>query len=166
MDKLELWDQKVEPYAQSLEKFKDTTLSNLAFDVIEATIPLIGPPFKEFFPPNHAALIEFAITFRRDRPTDWRLDSMVSAEFLARYEDLPDVPIRPAVGPFFMALVRLFETPVNSLSADGAMEILSSCYESVLMSHLTGRVTLEDERNSDRCISAIDRQIELIRSLD
>lgn len=61
-----------------------------------------------------------------------------------------------------MAMVRLFEAPANSLSVDDAMEILSSCYESVLMSHLTGRVTLEDEKNSRQCVAAIDRQIELI----
>ncbi|MFE2877401.1 hypothetical protein ACFXG6_27290 [Streptomyces roseus] len=161
---MELWDQKVEPYAQSLDKFDATTLSNLAFDAVEAAIDLIGPPFGDFFPPGHAALIESSITFRRDHPADWQFDSEFAANLLNRYDDLPDAPVRPAVGPFFMALVRIFEVSANSLSVDDVMEILSSCYESVLMSHLTGRVTLEDERNSDQCTTAIDRQIRLIRS--
>ncbi len=161
---MELWDQKIEPYAQILESLEPRALSNLAFDVIEAELPLIGPPFEHFFPPDHAALIEFAIAFRRDHPTDWQFDSTTAATILTRYDELPDVPVRPAVGPFLMALVRLFEASVNSLSVDDTMEILSSCYESVLMSHLTGRVTLEDEKNSNQCIAAIDRQIDLIRA--
>ncbi|MCX4806664.1 hypothetical protein OG594_34435 [Streptomyces sp. NBC_01214] len=159
---MELWDREVEPYRHTLERLDAVTLSNLAFDAIEAAIPLIGPPFEGFFPPDHAALIEIAIAFRRDHPTDWQFDSRSAKDFLARYDDLPDAHVRPAVGPFFMTLVRLFEAPPNLLSAEDAMEILSSCYESVLMSHLRGRITLEDERNSHQCVAAIGRQIEII----
>ncbi|MFD3776360.1 hypothetical protein [Streptomyces sp. NPDC058612] len=161
---MELWDQNVEPYAQRLERFEAATLHNLAFDAIEAAIPLIGPPFGEFFPSSHATLIEFAIRFRHENSGNWQFDSESASNILTRYDELPDVPVRPAVGPFFAALVRLFETPANSLSPDDAMEILSSCYEAVLMSHLTGRVTLKDEENSDQCTAAINQQIELIRS--
>ncbi len=161
---MELWDREVEPYGQNLKGLDGATLSNLACDAIEAAIPLIGPPSGGFFPPEHAALIEVAITFRRDHPTDWQFDSHSAEDLLARYDELPNVPVRAAVGPFLMALVRLFEAPPHLLSVDDAMEILSSCYESVLMSHLGGRVTLEDERNSHRCVAAIGRQIEIIRA--
>ncbi|MCX5203132.1 hypothetical protein OG897_16960 [Streptomyces sp. NBC_00237] len=160
---MELWDQQVEPYAQNLEGLEAVSLSNLSLDAIETTIPLIGPPFGEFFPPSHAALIELALELRRNNPTGWHSDSASAARFLARYDELPDVPVRPAVGPFFMALVRLFEGSGDALSPDDAMEILSSCYESVLMSHLAGNVTLDDERNSHQCVSAINEQIQLIK---
>jgi hypothetical protein len=72
------------------------------------------------------------------------------------------VPVRPAVGPFLTGLVRLFESLPEPVTADDALEILSSCYEAVLMSHLTGRVTLMDEEDSDRCRAAIEQQIRII----
>lgn len=40
---------------------------------------------------------------------------------------------------------------------------MSSCYESVLMSHLTGRAELEDEQKSDLCRAAIEQQIKLVK---
>ncbi|MET4924772.1 hypothetical protein P3L51_20850 [Streptomyces sp. PSRA5] len=161
---MELWDQEIEPYAQSLERLEAANLANLTFCVIEESIPLIGPPFGCYFPSDHAALIESVLAFRLDHLTDWRSDSEFAANFLARYDGLPDVAVRPAVGPFFMALVRIFEAFDHPMSADEAMEILSCCYESILMSHLTGRVTLKDEQNSDQCVAAIDSQVEIIRA--
>ncbi|MFI8503505.1 hypothetical protein ACIGFK_34100 [Streptomyces sp. NPDC085524] len=159
---MELWDQKMDSYTQSLERLESAELANIAFDAIEAMIPLLGLPLDEFFPPSRAALIESTLHFRHDRPADWHLDYEFAQNFLAKCDELPNVALRPAVGPFFMALVRLFEAPPRSASADDAMEILSSCYESVLMSQLTGRVTLEDERNSSPCVAAIDQQIKII----
>ncbi|MFF1256010.1 MULTISPECIES: hypothetical protein [unclassified Streptomyces] len=159
---MDLWDQRVEPYEAALDGLSSEVLGNLALDVIEATPPLFGHSLDNFFPPSHAELIKSAFTLRRDHPEGWQSDSAFATEFLDRYDALPSVPVRPAVGPFVMALVRLFEAPPRSITADDVMEIHSSCYEAVLMAHLTGRVTIEDELNSDQCVAAIDLQIRLI----
>lgn len=161
---MELWDQRIEPYAQNLEDLEAAALANLAFDAIEAAIPLLSLPFRDFFPPHHADLIQSTLELRHNHPADWHLDSEFSVNFLAKYDELPHVAVRSSAGPFFMALVRLFEATASSVSADDTMEILSSSYESVLMSHLTGRITLEDELNSNQCTETIDRQIEIIKA--
>ncbi|MFI0443922.1 hypothetical protein ACH34W_00600 [Actinomadura sp. 6N118] len=131
-------------------------------DAIEETIPLLGSSLEEFFPPSRADLIKSALDLRSKDPASWQFDTDSAEEFLRRYDELPEEPIRPAVGPFLMALVRLFEAPPHAISSDDVMEVLYSCYESVLTSHLTGRVTLEDEQNSDRCVAAIAQQLRII----
>lgn len=161
---MELWDQEVEPFAEVVESLDEAVLPDLALDVIESSIPLVAPSLRDFFPSGHVDLIGSVVAFRQAHAGDWWLDSEFGEGFLAKYDELPEVAIRPAVGPFMMALVRLFEGLTSSLSADDVMEILSSCYESVLLSHLSGLVTVEDERNSGRCVEEIDRQVRLIKS--
>ncbi|MGW2046968.1 hypothetical protein ACWCPF_17560 [Streptomyces sp. NPDC001858] len=159
---MELWDQRVEPYAERLEEARGAALCDLALDVVEATLPLFDPPFAVFFPPEHTALIQSAVDVRRSAPAAWWRDAGFAEGFLWQYDALPEVPVRPAVGPFLTALVRVFEALPEPLTADDTLEILSSCYEAVLMSHLTGRVTLEEEENSDRCRAAVAQQIRII----
>lgn len=159
---MELWDQAIEPYAQRLQLLDNAALSNLVLDVVESTIPLFDPPFGDFFPTEYCDLIESAIAVRAGSPTDWQANAEFAESFLARYDELPEVAIRPAVGPFLMALVRIFEAPADSVSADDAMESMSSCYESVLMSQLTGRVTLKDEEDNERCRECVGQQVGLI----
>jgi hypothetical protein len=43
-----------------------------------------------------------------------------------------------------------------------AREALSSCYEAILVSQLTGQVTVERERENEQCLRAIDLQLALI----
>lgn len=112
---MDLWDQRVEPYEAALDGLSSEVLGNLALDVIEATPPLFGHSLDNFFPPSHAELIKSAFTLRRDHPEGWQSDSAFATEFLDRYDALPSVPVRPAVGPFVMALVRLFEAPLDPL---------------------------------------------------
>ncbi len=159
---MKLWDQKVEPYADRLEAAQGAVLCDLALDVVEATLPLFDPPFSEFFPEEHATLIQSAIDVRRSSSADWWRDGDFAEGFRAQYDALPQVPVRPAVGPFLTGLVRLFEALPEAVTADDTLEILSSCYEAVLMSHLTGRVTLWDEENSERCREAVEQQIRII----
>lgn len=136
---MELWDQKVEPCAERLEEAGGAVLCDLALDVVEATLPLFDPPFAVVFPAEAAALVQSAVDVRRSAPADWWRDAEFAEALLARYDALPEVPVRPAVGPFLATLVRLFETLPEPVTADDTLEILSSCYEAVLMSHLTGR---------------------------
>lgn len=61
-----------------------------------------------------------------------------------------------------MAVVRLVGGVSEEMSVDEVMEILSACYEAILMSQLTGRVTLEMQQENERCRAAIDLRERLI----
>lgn len=159
---MELWDRNVAPYGEELEALGSSTRAGLVLDVVASTIPLFEPPFDDFFPEPHRELVKSALTLRVQAPARWWDDTAFARDFLTRYDLLPDVPTRPAVGPFLSALVRLFEAPGGFLSADEALECLSSCYEAVLVSRLTGRVTVEDEKQDAVCRQAIARQTALV----
>lgn len=159
---LELWDQDIAPYGEELEALDSSTRADLVLDVVASTIPLFEPPFDHFFPEPHFELVESVLALRAQAPASWWDDAAFARDFLARYDLLPDVPTRPAVGPFLIALVRLFEAPGGCLSADDALECLSSCYEAVLVSRLTGRVTVADEKQDPMCQQAIASQRGLV----
>ncbi|MFJ4091822.1 hypothetical protein ACIPYS_09585 [Kitasatospora sp. NPDC089913] len=157
-----LWDRTIEPYGPVLERLGSSDLLGLSLDVVESTLRLFDPPFPGFFPPEHAELIGHVIQARSPGSGEWNFDQDFVEEILLRYDSLPEVAVRPAVGPFLMGIVRLFEAGPLSLSVDDAMEILSSCYESILMSRLTGRATLEDQENDERCSESIRLQVKAI----
>ncbi|MFI6093190.1 hypothetical protein [Streptomyces sp. NPDC051218] len=159
---MELWDHDIAPYGEQLEALDSSTLADLVLDVMASAIPLFEPPFDRFFPQRHLELVKSVLALRAQAPASWWDDAAFAQGFLARYDLLPDVPTRPAVGPFLMVLVRLFEAPDECLSADQALECLSSCYEAVLVSQLTGRVTVADERRNPKCQQAIARQTGLV----
>ncbi|MFD7233179.1 hypothetical protein [Streptomyces sp. NPDC059881] len=115
---LELWDQNVALYAEELEALGNSSRADLVLDVAASTIPLFEPPFDDFFPELHRELVKSVLTLRAQAPASWWDDTAFARDFLTRYDLLPDVPTRPAVGPFLMALVRLFEAPGGFLSAD------------------------------------------------
>ncbi|WP_326624130.1 MULTISPECIES: hypothetical protein [unclassified Streptomyces] len=159
---MELWDQNVAPYGEELEALSNSTRADIVLDVVASTILLFEPPFDDFFPEPHRELVKSVLTLRAQAPASWWDDTAFAGDFLTQYDLLPDVPTRPAVGPFLMALVRLFEAPGGFLSADEALECLSSCYEAILVSQLTGRVTAEDEKQDPMCQQAIARQTVLV----
>ncbi|MGW7276492.1 hypothetical protein ACWGH5_39100 [Streptomyces sp. NPDC054864] len=159
---MELWDQDIAPYGEQLEALDSSTLADLVLDVVASAIPLFEPPFDHFFPQPHLELVKSVLALRAQAPASWWEDAAFARDFLARYDLLPGVPTRPAVGPFLMVLVRLFEAPGGCLSANQALECLSSCYEAVLVSQLTGRVTVADEKQNAKCQQAIAGQTSLV----
>ncbi|MBT2363763.1 hypothetical protein J7E88_00030 [Streptomyces sp. ISL-10] len=159
---MELWDREIAPYGEELEALDSSTRADLVLDVVASTIPLFEPPFDDFFPEAHSELVKSVLALHAQAPASWWDDAAFARDFLARYDLLPDVPTRTAVGPFLIALVRLFEAPGGCLSADDALECLSSCYEAVLISQLTGRVTVEDEKQDPKCQQAIACQADLV----
>ncbi|MER6347685.1 hypothetical protein ACWC10_17090 [Streptomyces sp. NPDC001595] len=161
---MELWDRDVEPYAARLEALGGGALADLVLDAPASTIPLFEPQYDDFFPAAHRELIRSALHARVRDPAGRRDDAEFARDFLSRYDVLPEVAVRPAVGPFMIALVRLFEggAPAASLSADDALECLSSCYEALLLSQASGRATIEDEERNRRCRQAIAVQTSLV----
>ncbi|MFM9610090.1 hypothetical protein [Streptomyces niveiscabiei] len=157
-----LWDHVVERHEGALGQLEHAKLCGLAVSVIESTERLFEPPFVEFFPPATADLILSATAHARDSSPEWRLGRDFVDEFFRLYDSLPEVAIRPGTGPFVMAAVRLVGGMSEGMSADEVLEILSACYEAILMSQLTGRVTLEMQQENERCRAAIDVQERLI----
>ncbi|WP_157856157.1 hypothetical protein [Actinacidiphila yeochonensis] len=153
-----LWDHVIERHAGALDRLDRAKLCGLAVDVIESTEHLFNPPFAEFFPPATAELILSTMVHIRDTSPDWRLSREYADEFFASHDSLPEVAVRPGVGPFVMAVVRLVGGLSEKMTADEVLEILSACYEAILMSQLTGRVTLEMQQGNERCRAAIDLQ--------
>ncbi|MER5556266.1 hypothetical protein ABT001_32200 [Streptomyces sp. NPDC002793] len=159
---MEFWQNTIGPYEGRLEDLDSATLTGLALHVIERTVPLFEPPFEELFPAEYATLIASAVPVRGHSLAHRPIDDALARNFLAGYDVLPEVPIRPAVGPFMMALVRLFEAAEGSVSAYDTLAILWSCYEAVLMSQLSGRIAEDDEKANPCCRRAIALQEEAV----
>ncbi|WP_328748206.1 hypothetical protein OHT57_22105 [Streptomyces sp. NBC_00285] len=157
-----LWDHVIERHADALGQLDRADLCELAVGVIESTGRLFDPPFSEFFPPAAADLVLSTIRQLNESSPEWRLSQDGVAEFYRRQDSLPEVAIRPGVGPFVMAVMRLVGGVSGVMTADEVLEILSACYEAILMSQLTGRVTIQMQQENERCRAAIDLQEQLI----
>jgi hypothetical protein len=70
--------------------------------------------------------------------------------------------MRPGTGPFMVAVMRLIDGISDAMDVDETLEIMSACYEAILMSQLTGRVTVQMQEENERCRAAIDLQEQLI----
>ncbi|GAA2193742.1 hypothetical protein GCM10009848_54960 [Micromonospora lupini] len=157
-----LWDNIIEGHAAELSQMSRSELCELSVRGVEGTVPLFDPPFVEYFPPATAGLIDSTLASCRSAAPLWRLESHLVSDFYASCDSLPSVPVRPGVGPFLMALTRLVRGIAETMDADVALEILSACYESILLSQLTGRVTVEMQENNEMCRRVVRFQEELI----
>jgi hypothetical protein len=157
-----IWDEKVLPRRVELAHLGHDELANLALDCVELAMAMFSPPFGEYLPASHVALVASVLENRVLNPDDWQRRSAFNSEFLSRYDDLPSVPVKPSVGPFMMALVRLHEALDVGLDAEETMEIISSCHEAIVVSELRGRASREDEANCVRCNRSIAEQGALI----
>ncbi|NRQ35655.1 hypothetical protein HII36_28030 [Nonomuraea sp. NN258] len=157
-----LWDDVIERHAEDLESLTEAELRGLALDIVQATLPLFEPPFPEYFPADRAELVRSAVREVRDLPPGGRPAASFVEDWHERFDTLPHTPIRPGAGPFTMAALRLVDAAAEGMSADEALEIASACYESILVSRLTGRVTREKEEGDARCREAVRVQEEII----
>ena len=60
------------------------------------------------------------------------------------------------------ASVNLAERLLETLDAYQTIAILSSCYEGVMLSHLSGKISEADQENNAQCRESIRGQLELI----
>ncbi|MEV0721708.1 hypothetical protein AB0I37_02885 [Micromonospora purpureochromogenes] len=157
-----LWDHTIEHRADELSRFSRGELCELSLRGVEGTTPFFDPPFLQYFPPAYSSMIEAALAACRSVAPDWRLGADVSDEFHGNWESLPKMPLRPGVGPYMMAVSRLVDGMSGVMDSEVALEILSACYESVMLSHLAGRITLEMQKENESCRAVVRLQEELI----
>jgi hypothetical protein len=157
-----LWDHVVSPHADALDRLSRADLGELTVSAIDGTVDLFDPPFAEYFPPEAAQLVTSATRDCRASAPEWRLDETYLTRFTDRLDAVQDLPLRPGCGPLTMATLSLVDGAVGDLTPEVAREALSSCYEAILVSQLTGRVTVERERENERCQRAVALQLTLI----
>lgn len=157
-----LWDEVIRPRADELGRLSRAGLADLTTSVVEGTTGLFATPFAELCPPPVADLITSATRDCRACAPEWRLDNAYLARFTDALDAVQGLPTRPGCGPLTMAALSLMEGVTGDFTAETAMEALSSCYEAIVMSQLTGRVTTDDERRDERCRRAIALQQDLI----
>ncbi|MGN9801927.1 hypothetical protein [Micromonospora sp. L32] len=160
---MELWDRDVAPRAERLDELPAPLLYQLATEVIERTIPVFEPRFEEFFPPSAVALVRRFLAECKDRLPDRRLLETEVDEYFSVQEELALVPTRLGVGPFLVALGRLVESSgERGIDGEQVLEILSACYESIVMSNISGRESIEKELANPLCMAEIKMQHELL----
>jgi hypothetical protein len=152
-----LWTQSIEPLTPVLDDRSHADLAALATQAIEGTYALFAP---DYFPPSVALLITSAT--QDSRAAEWRLSLEYVGEFTAALDAVQDIPMRPGCGPLTMAVLGLVHGLAGELDSAGVQEILFSCYDSVLVSELTGLVTLAKEEANAQCLRAIAFQRDLI----
>lgn len=157
-----LWDHVVRPRADALDGLARAELGELTVSAINGTTELFDPPFTEYFPPEAAGLVMSATRDCAASAPRWRLDETYLTGFTDALDAVQDLPMRPGCGPLTMAALSLVDGVVGDLTPEIAREALSSCYEAVLASQLTGRVTVERERANEWCLRAIDLQLALV----
>ncbi|MFD8983020.1 hypothetical protein [Streptomyces sp. NPDC059564] len=157
-----LWDYEISDRADVIRQLDRGRMFDLATSVVEGTIELFDPPFNEYFPLPIAELLGSAIRTCRESAPEWLVDKAWAEDFFDTLDLLPKVAVRPGVGPFSMAIENLVEALSEGRESDAALNVLSSCYEAILTSQLTGRVTLGMERENEKCRRAIELQQSLI----
>nr|WP_042194760.1 hypothetical protein [Kibdelosporangium sp. MJ126-NF4]CEL21533.1 hypothetical protein [Kibdelosporangium sp. MJ126-NF4]CTQ95900.1 hypothetical protein [Kibdelosporangium sp. MJ126-NF4] len=157
-----LWDHVVKPRTQALNGLSRAALGELTVSTINGTTDLFAPPFAEYFPPEAAQLVTSATRDCLASAPEWRLDESYLNRFTDGLDAVQSLPMRPGCGPLTMATLSLVDGVVGDLTPEIACEALSSCYEAILVSQLTGRVTIEQERENERCQRAIELQLALV----
>lgn len=157
-----LWDQVIDARAGEVRRLPRARLADLATSAIEGTVELFAVPFTDFCPPPVVELVTSATRDCRASAPEWRLDEAYLARFTNSLDAVQGLPTRPGCGPMTMAALGLVEGVTGDFAPDGVLEVLSSCYEAILMSQLTGRVTIERERENGRCQQALALQQDLI----
>jgi hypothetical protein len=157
-----LWDHTIEGHAAEIGHLGRAELCEIATRTIESTMELFQPPFSEYFPDKARELVEYGVDRCKETMPAWHLEEGVASDFYSRFDSLPKLPIRPGVGPFLMAVQRLVEGAAGVVDIEVALEIMSACYEAILVSQLTGRVTTQMQEENEPCCNAIRIQENLI----
>ncbi|WP_434739685.1 hypothetical protein [Micromonospora sp. SH-82] len=156
---MELWDGEIGPRVDELAGRPEQDLYEVSLRVIRDTITVLRPPFEELFPEEIGHLITTTLEICTDaRPKFFLTEKMVQ-QFLVARDRLGDLPSRPGVGPFLVVLERLVESMgVRRIDGEEAAEIFSACYESVVMSNVRGKASLDKELACTPCVQAVALQ--------
>ncbi|GAB2515033.1 hypothetical protein [Nocardia heshunensis] len=158
---MNLWNQLVEPQTAVVDSLSRAERAELATRTIESTSTLFDPSFTEYFPPEVAQLITSATQDFRASAPEWLLPEAYTARFTTAFDAIQDIAMRPGCGPLTVAVLDLVHGLTGELETDTVQEVLFSCYDAILVSQLTGLVTLEKEQNNGQCQRAITLQLDL-----
>jgi hypothetical protein len=125
-------------------------------------VPLFEPAFSGYFPSDISGLIFSALEYVKSFGLDGRLGSDFRDEFQKRVDALPEIQTRPGVAPFLAAVEYLVNGMSDEMTVDVLLEIMSACYEAILVSQLTGLLTLGMQEENKQCREAIAVQQRLI----
>ncbi|MFF9626846.1 hypothetical protein [Streptomyces griseosporeus] len=168
---MNLWDVEVGRFADGLQGCSSGSLRRLGLRVIEETVTVYGRPVDELFDEATVSLYRRAVDeFRSfDGVGSAGSADTVREEWDRLFADAWDW--QDGRSPFTaaslcQALAQYADFLLAEGAAEGLLEVLSSCYESVLSFASLGRVvTVDMEREDPRCRRAIDLQSALIEEI-
>ncbi|MGW0081258.1 hypothetical protein [Streptomyces sp. NPDC003393] len=161
-----LWDAEIGRLQNSLLECPFEDLQGLGLRVIEETVTVYGRPLDELFDDASVTLFQEAIE-------EFRSFSGASEEVAERWDELfaDAYDLQDSKSPFTAAslcqgLAQYADALLSEDAGEGIVEVLSSCYESVLSFASLGRiVTVDMEREDPRCRRAVDLQLTLIEQI-
>ncbi|MFH8936734.1 hypothetical protein [Streptomyces griseosporeus] len=165
---MNLWDVEVGRFADDLQRCSFGALRRLGLRVIEDTVTVYGRPVDELFDESTVTFYRRALDEFRSFDAAGSVDA-VREEWDRLFKDAWDW--QDSRSPFTaaslcQALAQYADFLLGEAAPEGLLEVLSSCYESVLSSASLGRiVTLDMEREDRRCHQAVTLQSVLIEQI-
>ncbi|MGY3202190.1 hypothetical protein [Streptomyces sp. TE5632] len=164
---MNLWDAEVGRFEDKLLECSVDSLRNLGLRVIEETVRVYGQPLEEVFD-------QATVTLFRNALEEFHLfaGSVVGVsgrwdQLFADAYDWQDSKSPFTAASLCQALAQYADFILGGgNSEEEILEVLSSCYESVLSFAALGRkVTVDAERESSHCRQAVDLQLTAIQDV-
>ncbi|MGV9277004.1 hypothetical protein [Streptomyces griseosporeus] len=153
-----LWDVEVGRFSDGLLACSPESLRRLGLRVIEETVTVYGRPLEELFDASTVTLYRRAV--EEFHSADAAQDEW--DQLLADAWDWQDGKSPFTAASLCQALAQYADSVLGE-APEGMLEVLSSCYESVLNAASLGRtVTVDAERGDPRCRRAVELQLALI----
>ncbi|MFI6951819.1 hypothetical protein [Streptomyces sp. NPDC050422] len=159
-----LWDVEIDPYEDALLSCSRESLESLALEVIKTVPEYFDRPLDDLFDRGTVALFRNALE-------EFQAFSGASPIVVERWNEMfKDVyDWQDSSSPFIAAslvqgLGQFADLLLGRSDGEEVLEVLSSCYESVLSSARLGRAaSIDDERRNPNCRAAVSRQVALIQ---
>jgi hypothetical protein len=161
-----LWDAEIGRLQNGLLECSFEDLQRLGLRVIEETVTVYERPLDELFD-------DATVTLYQEALDAFRSFSGANEEVAERWDELfadawdwQDSKFPFTAASLCQGLAQYADALLSEDAGEGIIEVLSSCYESVLSFASLGRiVTVEMEREDPRCRRAVDLQLRLIEQI-
>jgi hypothetical protein len=161
-----LWDAEVGRFEDELLECPTESLRTLGLRVIEETVTVYGQPLEELFDQATVTLFRDAVVEFRSFTGSAEGVSERWGRLFADAYDWQDRKSPFTAASLCQALAQYADFLLGEDNAEEILEVLSSCYESVLSFAALGRtVTVDAEREDLRCRHAADLQLALIQEI-
>jgi hypothetical protein len=161
---MNFWDVEIGRRESELMRISPTGKRALGLAVIEETVEGFDRPLSSVFSEETVEFITGALDSFRSCLRSGKFQDLATDAFLEAAYDASDGKAPFAAASLLKSLGEYAEFSVGQNWEEGLLEVMSSCYESVLSYEAIGRVvTIDDERQNTRCVRAIESQLRLIR---